>query len=194
MKNYFIKSDYAHRTSYEFYDDTESTDDWQKEVYEHAETLFRLNNFSSIIDFGCGSAYKLIKHFGNVNFVGIDVEETVNKLKQKYPNYTWSENIEDFNNFDLFISSDVVEHLLDPDVLIENIKKCNPKLIILSTPDRDLLRKGRPDGPPKNPCHVREWNFQEFENYIGSHFTVIEHYISNEIQATQVIVAKIKTQ
>lgn len=192
MKSYFIKSDYVHRTSYEYYDDTESTDDWQKEVYENAKKLFTLNNFSSIVDIGCGSAYKLIKHFNDVNFVGIDVKETVDKLKQKYPNYTWSDDIADFKNFDMLISSDVIEHLLDPDVLIENIKKCNPKLIVLSTPDRDLLRKGRPDSPPKNLCHVREWNFQEFESYIGSHFTIIEHYISNEIQATQVIVAKIR--
>jgi hypothetical protein len=30
-------------------------------------------------------------------------------------------------------------------------------------------------GPPVNKHHVREWSYLEFEQYIRTHFNVIEH-------------------
>jgi hypothetical protein len=66
---------------------------------------------------------------------------------------------------------------------------------VLSTPDRDMLTGTRfesPNGPPINPCHVREWNSSEFKQYISSRFDVIEHKITNKHQCTQTIVAKRK--
>ena len=192
MKNYFIKASYQHRETYSYFNDTVNEDNWQKEVYITARKLFDVRRFSSVVDYGCGSSFKLIKHFGNTDFIGIDVKETVEKLKDKYPSYEWSTDVSKCKNYDLLICSDVIEHFPDPDILIENIKVCNPKLIVISTPDRDLLSKNQ-DGPPENPCHMREWAFQEFAEYIGYHFEIIDHYISNIEQATQLIVARIKT-
>jgi hypothetical protein len=48
------------------------------------------------------------------------------------------------------------------------------------------------NGPPKNRHHCREWNMNEFKNYINSRFKVLDHFISNKQQATQLILAQLK--
>ena len=40
---------------------------------------------------------------------------------------------------DLVIASDVVEHLVDPDEMLQFISRIGPKFVVISTPDRDLL-------------------------------------------------------
>ena len=70
------------------------------------------------------------------------------------------------------------------------IENCNAKQIIISTVDRNL--GGNQIGPPDNPHHCREWTQQEFNNYISSRFTIIEHKITNQKQKTQMIVCQNK--
>lgn len=193
MKKYFIKDEYISRLEPTEFDDTGLTDEWQKEVYQFAEDIFKKNNFNSVLDIGTGSGYKLIKHFDQYNTLGIDIPKTVEFLKKTYPTKNWSDKFSPIQGYDLIISSDVIEHIPDPDTLLDLISSCKPKLIILSTPDRDSMDSDRiisKNGPPKNPSHVREWNFQEFYNYISSRFEVIEHFISNKKQVTQVILCK----
>ena len=74
--------------------------------------------------------------------------------------------------------------------LLESICALNPKKIVLSTPDRDLLFNH--NGPPKNPAHVREWSYKEFRQYISQYFEIEDHFISNKNQCTQVIICKPK--
>ena len=48
-------------------------------------------------------------------------------------------------------------------------------ILLLSTPDRELLEKTDPNGPPSNPKHVREWSLGEMDlllKYTG--FTTIK--------------------
>jgi 2-polyprenyl-3-methyl-5-hydroxy-6-metoxy-1,4-benzoquinol methylase len=192
MKTYYIKQNYQARLDNKDFDDTKLTDEWQKEVYEYAKKTADENNFKTILDIGTGSGYKLIKHFDNYDTLGIDIPKTVSFLKEKYPTKSWSDQFSPVTGYDLVISSDVIEHLPDPDLLLDLIIKCDPKLIVLSTPERNLLYKTDHDGPPFNKAHVREWTMSEFYNYISSRFDVLDHYISNHNQATQVIKAVIK--
>jgi 2-polyprenyl-3-methyl-5-hydroxy-6-metoxy-1,4-benzoquinol methylase len=192
MKKYYIKENYTARLDNKDFDDTKLTDEWQKEVYEYAKKIAEENNFKTILDIGTGSGYKLIKHFDNYNTLGIDIPKTVAFLKEKYPTKSWSDQFTPVSGYDLVISSDVIEHLPDPDILLDLIIQCNPKLIVLSTPERNLLCKIDHDGPPFNKAHVREWTMVEFYNYISSRLDVLDHYISNHNQATQVIKAVLK--
>jgi 2-polyprenyl-3-methyl-5-hydroxy-6-metoxy-1,4-benzoquinol methylase len=192
MKTYYIKENYTARLNNKDFDDTKLTDEWQKEVYEYAKKIAEENNFKTILDIGTGSGYKLIKHFDNYNTLGIDIPKTVSFLQEKYPTKSWSDQFVPVTGYDLLISSDVIEHLPDPDILLDLIVQCNPKLIVLSTPERNLLCKIDHDGPPFNKAHVREWTMDEFYNYISSRFDVLDHYISNHDQATQVIKAVLK--
>jgi 2-polyprenyl-3-methyl-5-hydroxy-6-metoxy-1,4-benzoquinol methylase len=192
MKTYYIKENYTARLDNKDFDDTKLTDEWQKEVYEYAKKIAEENNFKTILDIGAGSGYKLIKHFDNYNTLGIDIPKTVSFLKEKYPTKSWSDQFVPVTGYDLIISSDVIEHLPDPDILLDLIIQCDPKLIVLSTPERNLLCKIDHNGPPFNKAHVREWTMVEFYNYISSRLDVLDHYISNHDQATQVIKAVLK--
>jgi 2-polyprenyl-3-methyl-5-hydroxy-6-metoxy-1,4-benzoquinol methylase len=191
MKNYGIKENYVHRLENKYFNDTANTDGWQKEVYLYARKIADENNFSKILDIGTGSAFKLLNNFSDKETLGIDVPKTVDWLKATYPNKKWSSDFTPVTGYDLIIASDVIEHIPYPDTLLDLIQNSNPKMIILSTPDRDLLKNGQ-NGPPKNGAHVREWNMPEFYNYISSRFIVLEHFISNKKQATQTMLIKLK--
>ena len=187
-ENYFIHDGYRHRAGGIYYDDTENSDEWQDEVYKFAREVFDERELKTVCDVGCGSAYKLLKHFRDRSVIGLDVAETCVWLKRQYPHLTWLEL--DFKDppslqADLTIAADVIEHSIDPDYLLSYLATINSEYVILSTPDRNLLRAGTHDGPPRNPAHMREWSFAEFEAYVASRFHVLEHFISNSAQGTQ---------
>jgi SAM-dependent methyltransferase len=190
---YFIHQGYRHRNEPQYYDATGSTDDWQSEVYRFAKEVADQYNFESVIDIGCGSGFKLLKHFRDRKTVGIDVAETCAVLRKRHPDREWA--VSDFSasitpKADLVIVSDVIEHVPDPDALLQYILRIAPKYVILSTPDRNLLRCGTHDGPPQNPTHLREWSMAELHAYLSMFFEVKEHFISCAAQATQCVLAK----
>ncbi len=190
-ESYCIDSAYRARDHVRYFDDTVNTDGWQREVYEYAQNVMRDRQFTSVYDIGCGSAYKLLKYMGQYDTCGFDVLETVNYLRQAYPQRRWAEcRLSDrgLRAPDLVVCSDVIEHVLDPDELVAFIKGLHAKLIIFSTPDRDLVYPpGDPyrAGPPRNETHVREWNLREFNRYIARSFPIVHHLITNAAQATQ---------
>jgi hypothetical protein len=190
-KHYEIKVAYYHRRHTQHYDDTAKKDEWQKEVYEYALKFAEEKHLKTVLDYGCGSAYKLLKYFKNYEIVGVDVEPTLSWLKKNYPETIWfspDELIKNKKKFDLIICADCIEHISDPDQLINSLKKLDSNVIVLSTPDRDLINnKYNQIGPPLNSCHCREWNFEEFKNYIGKNFRIIDHCIINKEQCTQLI-------
>lgn len=96
----------------------------------------------------------------------------------------------------MIICADVIEHLLDPDELLRWLSSIPFKKIVFSTPDRSFLvnelRSSCEMGPPHNPHHVREWNFQEFERYIIQWFHIDQHIHSKREFWTQIIVCSPK--
>lgn len=189
MKTYCIKQNYVHRDHVVYFDDTTNKDEWQREVYEYAHDVLTNYGLRSVADFGTGSGFKFVKHFEEFDHIGIDLPCTVKWLQQTYPNDAWSSDPQDMKNRDMIIASDVIEHLGDPDWLLDIIAEASPKFVVFSTPDRDLLPDAHSMGPPPNPTHVREWNTEEFSKYIGSRFKIRDHFISNSQQATQLLLA-----
>jgi hypothetical protein len=192
-ENFFIKKGYHHAAGVIDFDDTSNTDEWQKEVYLLARDILSEKNYQSVIDVGCGSAYKLIHYLGSYKTIGIEVESTYKWLKQKYPEHEWQQ----FDKTDpatlqadLIICSDVIEHIKNPDSLIEFISRIQSKQIIFSTPERNAVAGKNDYGPPENPAHFREWDADEFKNYISRYFVIQEQRIFNGKSVTQVITCK----
>lgn len=138
----------------------------------------------------------MITYLGEYETLGLELQENIDLLKQKHPERQWQ--LSDFSvdpniNTDLIICSDVIEHIVDPDELLEYIKSMKFKYLIISTPDRGLLYRpwSRGNiGPPSNKAHIREWAFKELADYISKHFNVIDHRVTNMHQATQMIVCQ----
>jgi len=192
MKNYYIKENYVHRDYEPVPTDPSlsknNSEKFQREVYLHAKDIMNKNNYKSIIDVGTGSGYKLMKYFNEYETIGTDVTNTVNWLRKQYPNKNWTDKFDPIKGYDVLISADVIEHIVDPDPYLDFIKNCNTKVVIISTVDRNMGLNE--NGPPTNLHHCREWNMEEFRNYIGSKFKVISHSITNKNQKTQMIVCE----
>ena len=161
--NYMMPKQYRCRELCRHWDDRSETDRWQKYVYAHAHKISLELNLYSVLDIGCGSGYKLLDFFGiGYNICGTELDPCLSFLKKEYPKRKWLKG--DWNilveGYELLICSDVIEHIMDPDEVIGFIKKCNPNVIIISTPVRNNM------GPPTNKCHIREWGFKEFHNYL----------------------------
>ena len=191
-----IKPGYHHATSAEQLDATLSTDEWQKEVYQLAAETAKRNNYNSIIDVGCGSGYKLVNMLAEFDTTGIEVNPTFDWLTKKYPQRKWllfDELSPETLNADLVICADVIEHLSNPDDLLDFIGEINFQLLIISTPERDAVAGRNDFGPPENTAHFREWNAVEFKNYLRQWFVVQEQQIFNTKSVTQVVICSKKS-
>lgn len=191
---YGIRPGYIHKKETQHFDDTHNADEWQKEVYATALDVFNSESYTTVLDIGCGSAYKLRSFFKDHNYTGVEIGATLDYLKSTYPTDPWC-TINDCygKTYDLIILSDVIEHVPDPAFFLQDIiSNIHFHKIIISTPDRALL-EGSDLGPAKNPTHYREWNQAEFSLFISSLLRVDKQIISNLEQATQLIIASPKS-
>lgn len=190
---YAIKKGYRHRDSYNYDDDRPNTDEYQQEVYQLAKYCLIENNYTRVIDVGCGSGFKLLKYFGDKITTGIDVSPTYEYLVEKYPDRNWvhSSNTDQIpTECDIIMCADVIEHVLEPDKLLEMISKIKFKYLFLSTPERDLLFGMQNYGPPANPAHVREWNASEFRTFVSKYFKIESHQITHIGHTTQLLICR----
>jgi ubiquinone/menaquinone biosynthesis C-methylase UbiE len=189
-KRFYIKAGYHSAVTIEAFDDSVNTDEWQRTVYEEALNQMKKLKGNSVIDVGCGSGYKLMKMFGNYQTLGIELSDTYQWLLTKYPSGNWLD-FEQAGNLsltaDVVICSDVIEHVQNPDRLMNFLKKIKFSVLVLSTPERDAIRGVGDFGPPENPAHFREWNKQEFNNYASGWFKVTEQLITSDKSISQVL-------
>lgn len=174
---FFIKKNYKHGTRPRYFHDDKDEKKilWQPDVYYCADQLAKMFQCTHIIDIGCGDGTKLVPLHQNYEIFGIDYKSNLEKCRKKFAFGTWLEyDLENSKPIDIsekilktaaIVCSDVIEHLVDPYMLLTNLKnflKYSP-FCVLSTPERDLTRGVDHFGPPNNPYHVREWNSKELE-------------------------------
>lgn len=203
-EGYCIYDGYVSRKEFVTCEQTTHTDQFQDEVYEAARKLCVEKNYKTVLDIGCGSAFKLVKYFRDKKFVGLDLEPNLSFIKDKYPLYDFRES--DFNSppkesFDLIICSDVIEHLLNPDDLLAFICQIDFKHLVLSTPERGEIQKLQrsfgwdveTNGPPRNLMHIREWSFDELREYLSQSFEIESQFMTPKQVECQVVIATPKS-
>ena len=153
-------------------------------VYKFAREIAKKHGARNAIDLGCGIAFKLMELIYPVcrGVTGVDQKEAIDYCRKTYQAGNFI--VDNLDNpsakpgiFDLVICCDAIEHLLDPDRLVEYIREIshNNSFIVLSTPERDIVRGKDCMGSPK-PEHVREWNREEFAAYLQSRgLKILEH-------------------
>ena len=199
QKRFSIAAGYRHREHIAYFDDVENEDEFQREVYLAARQLMRDRKLGSVCDVGCGSGYKLVHILGEFETLGIDLPETIARVRAKYPDRQWLAGSFDeipVVKHDVVICADVVEHVADPVALMQFLVSLAASWVIVSTPDRDLVYS-RSDrgwfGPPGNLAHVREWTAKEFREFVDPFLEITRHEITNEEQGTQMIVGRPRT-
>jgi hypothetical protein len=189
-KSFCIKAGYHAGKNSEIFDDRANRDQWQSDVYESSLSFIKKMNGKSVMDVGCGSAFKLVEKFGNYETTGIELSDMCHWLLTKYPTKKWLpfEFAEPRQlQSDLIICSDVIEHVKNPDELMDFLKKINFKFLVISTPERNRVRGSRDFGPPENTSHYREWNDLEFNEYVSKWFKVKDQIISNDRSVSQIL-------
>lgn len=202
---YLIKPNYTPNLLPRTYRDSlEYSHLYQTQVYQLAAKLIDKHNLKSVVDVGCGHGYKLNKYISpkTLDITGIDHPQSISYCTKTYKFGTFvSDNIEKPYNkptrkFDLILSVDVIEHLFRPELLIDYLKSLahNDSYIVISTPDRDLVRGPDDLGPPANLAHVREWNKTELAKFIKSQkLRIKEHTHLSDIDSTKIRSSKKRT-
>jgi hypothetical protein len=172
VSKYHLPEGYNERLDPTPWDDTTFKDEWQDEVYKKAKEIFVREDLKSVWDVGCGSGFKLMKYFCDFKTIGTDLEKTVDFLNEEYPKREWTTGVP--TSADMVICADVLEHLIDPDKMMQLIGSTKPSWIVLSTPERDRRNVEPRLGPPSHWPHCREWNRAEFKAYAEDWFRIVE--------------------
>lgn len=183
MTNFELPPDYIARSTINYFDDsTYLTADivYQPEVYDIADYLIRATGRTTVIDIGCGSGRKL-RAVNADRHIGIDFGSNIELCRSTYG--AWGEWHEaDFSRKDcldlasfassaaVVVCADVVEHVLDPRLLVDLLAACHARgaIVLTSTPDRVRVRGVNHKGPPPNRSHIREWAMEEYVRFLAS--------------------------
>ncbi|GGP82583.1 class I SAM-dependent methyltransferase [Streptomyces melanogenes] len=178
-----------------FVDEDEDGIVWQPDVYPYAAAVALKHGRDTIIDIGCGRAEKLAglaRQYPQWRFVGVDYGANIQWCRQRWQFGQWVEaDLEndlrpvtdrDAISRSVIICSDVLEHLVRPDIAAAAIRTLlldGAAKAVLSTPARErkvLPGQAEFNGPPDNPTHVREWASDEFRAFLRSSHLVIEEF------------------
>ena len=199
-KHFYLSKGYRYRDTAEQFDDQANAARWQDHVYAAAFDLARRNDCRRILDIGCGSGFKLMKYFSAFETMGVELPAFVETLKTRYPDNQWipvDEDADDsaFPPADLYICSDVIEHIRQPDVFMRKIARSPYRYLVLSTPAREVLfADGRREftGPPDNKAHHFEWTMGELNTFLKPYVTIKRHFYDYNGEYTQIIIAEQK--
>ena len=193
---YFIKPDYVAASRAQTFESDGERYYWtqqrlrtskafQYHVYLRCQRHLIEHPGASLLEVGCGPAIKtaelLAPHTNKT--VLVDQASLASLVHARLPDARFiAANLEQPDlsleeHFDVVLCADVVEHLMDPDPCLQLIRQhLKPSgLGFVSTPERDILR-GRNCTQSPHPAHVREWNHDEFVQYVCSHgLTIVAH-------------------
>lgn len=179
---YFIKDGYRSRPEPEYAKDMENDGViWQPDVYPEAARVAGVLGATCIVDVGCGSGTKLIALRPLFEVIGMDLPgPNLELCRSRYPSVEWIEHdLETHRPLPLsemqlsrsvIVCSDVIEHLRHPERLLRKLRSALEvaRAVVLSTPERELTWGEDHNGPPPNPCHVREWSSEELRALLES--------------------------
>lgn len=153
---------------------------WQPKVYPLAFNLAQQVGAVGIVDLGCGSGRRLREAPRHLPTLGVDRLGIIPEVSID-ERQTWlAANLDSREGCSLimptivgvfggdpgrlvFICSDVLEHLIHPEHLVDLMAayQASGHRLAISTPDRPRTRGENDMGPSANPYHVQEWALDE---------------------------------
>lgn len=154
-------------------------------AYKIASRIINENpSIKKVIDLGCGPGMKLsslINPLG-VNITGVDQPRPIALCRELH--HFGHFFVDDFEagspsqeikgKYDLVMSVGVIEHLMDPDKILDYIRKIShaDTIVLLATCDRDIIQS-KESIESSNIEHVWEWTIREFSSYLASQGLII---------------------
>jgi len=138
---------------------------------DYVVTSWKERERGTLIDVGCGDG--LISCFlGEIGFdvKGIDIEKEAIKLAQaKCQSVDFEvKSVFDLNaEADYLLSSEVIEHLSNPDEFLQKIKNLFKKEALITTPKKDYYRE-------LDQYHYKEYNLFEFKSLLEKYFEIFQ--------------------
>jgi SAM-dependent methyltransferase len=172
-----LKPGYTSRTVAEYVVDVAQEGDGivrQPDVYSRAADVATRLGATRIIDLGAGAGGKLVALAPDFEILGLDYGPNVEIARRAFPAAIWREHdLDSAGPLPLtpeqlqgavVVCANVIEHLLRPEFLLDNLREVLPSIeaLVISTPDRDTTPGPDDFGPPADPSRVREWNLHEF--------------------------------
>jgi SAM-dependent methyltransferase len=190
-ENLYLPCGYVQRKSPEYFsDDAEDGVVWQPDVYARVGELVAAQRKHVVIDLGCGRAGKLASlatDHPDWQFIGVDYGANLAWCASNLGFGDWFEaDLEsdralpiDYHQAAdaIVVCSDVLEHLVRPDVAIEHIRRllvAGAWRAVLSTPAREQRAGFDHPGPPANKAHVREWASSEFHAFVRTAGLIVD--------------------
>lgn len=157
------------------------------EVVEMVKKITKNRKQTRIVDLGCGNGGLLheLQELGYKNIKGYDLQPSNVEGSKKYnvpvEYLDFVNNIENIENANIYILTEVLEHLVDPHKLLSDIKdKC--KYVIASTPWNET-------DTSHYEYHLWAWTDGSLADvFRDAGYTVESHYVSG---ISQFIMAKI---
>jgi len=142
----------------------------------------RLAENRRVLDLGCNTGYGSAMLFGSASkVVGVDVsEKAVLAANEQYGHLGILFQLIDGkrlpfedNEFDMIVSCQVVEHIIDYDIYFGEMKRVLAPggIVFLTTPNAHLRLD--PGMKPWNKFHVREFTDSELESFLSGFFTAV---------------------
>jgi Methyltransferase domain len=189
-----LPANYRQRQQPEYFvDETDDGVTWQPDVYPYAAQLAQHLGRDTVVDIGCGRAGKLTalaSAQSNWQFIGVDFGANIRWCAQ---HLTFGQSIEadletttdlaipvDALRRAVVVCSDVLEHLVRPDVALALIHRLTVlgrnAPAVLSTPARERRAGADYLGEPRNPAHLREWTGDEFKSFLAASGFAIQDF------------------
>ncbi len=128
---------------------------------------------AKILDCGCGIGILglILRENGYENTVGIDIDaDNVKIARQNYKKVYQMDcdRISIKSKFDVAVALNLIEHLNNPKLFLENVKSIlNPSgIIILSLPNEIWFRKLF-NKIPQDPTHKQSWSIFSFKKFLN---------------------------
>jgi ubiquinone/menaquinone biosynthesis C-methylase UbiE len=143
----------------------------------------RLSENKRVLDLGCNTGYgaEILSRVAK-EVVGVDVsEKAISAAQDRYGHLGMKFQLTDgtrlpFENaeFDMIVSFQVIEHIVDYDVYIGELKRVvSPEGVVVFTTPNALLRLDS-GMKPWNEFHVREFNCSELEALLATFFSNVQ--------------------
>ncbi|NDD62369.1 MAG: glycosyltransferase [Acidobacteria bacterium] len=154
------------------------------EHYHRYAMVLEMVRGKVVLDVACGEGYGSYLMADTADSViGVDVsDEVIRHATSVYgrPNLVFSEGSVTSlpfpsDSFDVVVSFETVEHVAEQEQMLAEIRRVlRPNgLLVISSPNRPIYSE---ESGEHNKFHVRELDFQEFDDLLRSHFTVISYF------------------